>query len=182
LPKPALRGAVQYENAAACLAAAEALAEWLPIEPARLGASLVRVTLAGRLQSVWRDGVEWVFDVAHNPEAAAVLAGELRAVRPPGRTLAIVGLMADKDIRGVLEPMSGLIDAWWVTRAATERASEAAVIAAVLGALGCDAVQLSADVHAACKRAQADAGPGDRVVVFGSFYIVGPALSALEIY
>jgi dihydrofolate synthase/folylpolyglutamate synthase len=39
LPKPALRGAVQYENAAACLAAAEALAEWLPIEPARLGAS-----------------------------------------------------------------------------------------------------------------------------------------------
>jgi dihydrofolate synthase/folylpolyglutamate synthase len=182
LPKPALRGAVQYENTAACLAAIEILDPGMAGEHAALATALAGVVLPGRLQSISIDGVEWLFDVAHNPAAAGVLAAELEAKPVPGRTLAIVGMMADKDIGGVLKPVAGLVDDWIVTHADSERASDSAAIARLLESLGCERVREALDVTAACKHARSHARPGDRVVTFGSFYIVGPAMSALGLY
>jgi dihydrofolate synthase/folylpolyglutamate synthase len=182
LPKPALRGAVQYGNTAACLAAIEALDPRVADKHEALALALAGVVLPGRLQSILSDGVEWLFDVAHNPAAARVLAAELEAKPVQGRTLAIVGMMADKDIGGVLEPMAGLVDEWTVTRADSERASDSAAIARLLESLGCERLHEALDVTAACELARRHARPGDRVVTFGSFYVVGPAMSALGLY
>ncbi len=182
LPQPSLKGQVQYANAAACLAAVEALRAELPVEDDALASAISTVQLPGRLQRAQIVGVDWIFDVAHNPAAAHVLAEELRRDPATGRTFAIVGLMADKDLAGVFEPLAELVDTWLVTCAESERASEPQALAAALKELGCVDVREVVDVAGACTLARRESSAGDRVVTFGSFQIVGPAMAALEIY
>ncbi len=182
LPRPRLAGRVQYTNAAACLAVAEALHATLPVERCNLADAIAAVRLPGRLQRAKLHGVEWIFDVAHNPAAARVLADELERDPPAGRTLAIVGLMADKDVAGVLEPIAASVDAWLVTRSESERASDPQTLTAALKSLGCADVGEAVDVTAACRLAAEQTRVGDRVVTFGSFRIVGPAMAALGLY
>jgi len=182
LPRPPLAGDVQYDNAAACLAVVEAMQARLPVTRDVLVGAIEAVRLPGRLQRVRVGGVEWIFDVAHNPAAARVLADELGRDPTAGRTLAIVGLMADKDIAGVIEPIARSVDKWLVTQAESERASDPAEIVAVLERLGCADARAVVDVASACALATSELRTGDRVVAFGSFQIVGPAMAALELY
>ena len=182
LPRPPLAGQVQYANATACVAAVEALNAKLPVDGCELAAAITSVRLPGRVQRARIGGVEWIFDVAHNPAAADVLAQELGREPPTGRTLAIVGLMADKDIAGVLKPLAEHVDAWLVTCAKSERASDLRVLSGTLREFGTADVREIADVASACELAANAAVAGDRVVTFGSFQIVGPAMAALEIY
>jgi dihydrofolate synthase/folylpolyglutamate synthase len=182
LPQPSLPGAVQYGNAAACVAAVEAMQPILPVAWDVLAPALTQVYLAGRLQTEQIHGTEWVFDVAHNPAAAATLGSELARRPVPGRSIAIVGLMADKDIAGVLRPLIGIVDTWLVTHADTERASATSVLAATLRGLGCADISEFTSPELAYERALALAGAGDRVVTFGSFRIVGPVMTALRLY
>ena len=182
LPRPSLAGHVQYGNAAGCLAAVEALRSRLPVGHRELAEAIATVRLPGRLQRADRDGVEWIFDVAHNPAAARVLAEELGREPATGRTLAIVGLMADKDIAGVFEPLAQSVDTWIVTRSQSERASDPRDLTAALGALGSTDVREAGDVAAACALATRETTAGDRVVTFGSFQIVGPAMATLGLY
>jgi len=182
LPRPPLAGDVQYGNAAACVAAVEALQPLIPVSWEALAPALVQVHLAGRLQIEQLHGAEWVFDVAHNPAAAAVLGGEMARRAVPGRTIAIVGLMADKDIAGVLRPLIGTVDAWIVTCADTARACATGVLATTLRELGCaDVVEVQSPLLA-CERALAHTRPGDRVLTFGSFRIVGPVMTEVRLY
>ncbi|NIW24942.1 MAG: bifunctional tetrahydrofolate synthase/dihydrofolate synthase, partial [Gammaproteobacteria bacterium] len=182
LPRPPVAGQVQYANAAACLAAVEALQALLPVDDRDLAAAIATMRLPGRLQRAQVGDVEWIFDVAHNPAAAQVLAEELGREPTAGRTVAIVGLMEDKDILGVLGPIAAFADAWLVTCARSERASEPKALAAALEKLGSTNVRDVLDVESACDIAASETGAGDRVVTFGSFQIVGPAMAALEIY
>jgi dihydrofolate synthase/folylpolyglutamate synthase len=181
LPPSALPGERQYDNAAACVAATEALRDTLPLDPDSIAAALRDLQLPGRLQRVVIDGVEWVFDVAHNPAAAAGLAAELARSPASGRTFAVVGLMADKDIGGVLAPFDGLVDEWLLTRADSERAAETSMLAAALA--GCRAAVVSSSDGPAQTGsiAATRAARGDRIVVFGSFQVVGPVMAALQL-
>ena len=176
LPLPALRGVNQLRNGAAALMAVELMSPRLPVAVADIRAGLGDVTLAGRFQ-VLPGKVPLIADVAHNPQAAAALAQNLAAGATPGRTLAIVAMMADKDIVGTLSPLLNEVDDWSVTTVTAPRAASAAMVADALIGLGrqprCYAsVALALD--AACR----DAGDHDRIVVFGSFYTVADALRA----
>ena len=44
-----------------------------------------------------------ILDVAHNPHAAAYLAGRLKSLAKTGRVLAVIGMLHDKDIAGTGE-------------------------------------------------------------------------------
>ena len=83
-------------------------------------------------------------------------------------------------MRGVLEPLKPIVDRWLVTRADDPRATAPEALVDVLGP-GC-IVSTHVDVAAACEFARCRSRPGDRVVVFGSFRVVGPAMSALGLY
>jgi dihydrofolate synthase/folylpolyglutamate synthase len=126
--------------------------------------------------------VEWLLDVAHNEPAAAVLAAELRARPAPGRTLGVVGMLGDKDVRAVATILDPLIDQWIFCSITDEpRGLTAAALRARAGTLR-GAGELAPTVAAGCERVGALARPGDRVVVFGSFHAVGPALEWLRLY
>ena len=175
LPAPGLAGAVQLRNAASAVLAARLLAPRLPVDDAALARGVAQARITARFERRGRDP-EWVLDVAHNPEAARNLAANLRAHPLPGRTVAVLGMLADKDVAGVLAPLIGLIDAWQVAGLDGPRGASAQQLATALTALGVAAVNVHVDVAAACRAARQAAGCGGRVLVFGSFHTVEQAL------
>jgi len=183
LPPPALAGANQIDNAATAIATIEALAPPLAVSAAAVAQGLTSVRLSGRFQVVApaRAGQPtWILDVAHNPDAAAVLARNLRDLPAAGRTLAVCGVLADKDAAGVAAQLRNSIDAWWLASTDGARGTSSAELAMRIAAQIAAPLNLAGDIAAACEAALAAAGPLDRIVVFGSFHTVGPAMDWLE--
>jgi dihydrofolate synthase / folylpolyglutamate synthase len=181
LHAPNLAGAIQYRNAATALAAArqlQAIHGGMRLSQAEVvNRGLATVRLAGRFQVV-PGPVEWIIDVAHNPAAVTELVTAVRARAPARRTLAVLGMLADKDVPAVAAVVAPLIDTWLLCDTSGERGLPAGVLCERLGAVR-GAVRLCSDIAAACAAARAAAVPGDRVLVFGSFHVAGPALDAL---
>jgi dihydrofolate synthase/folylpolyglutamate synthase len=176
LPLPALRGPHQLANAAVALMALDALHERLPLSVAQIRDGLTHVQLAGRFQVV-PGPVTRVFDVAHNPHGAHALAATLREHPSGGRTLAVCGMLRDKDITATLREMTARVDAWYVAPVASPRSADAAQIERALQQADNRApVHAFDDVRSAYAAAVRDARPGDRVLVFGSFYTVAAAI------
>ncbi len=180
LPAPALEGEIQYRNAAVAIAALSVLLTPREPEPEAVAAALREVRLPGRLQFV-AGPVEWVFDVAHNEAAAAVLAAELRSRPVRGRTLAVFAVLADKDAGAVAMQLDGLVDHWLLCALPVPRALAPEELRQRMGVLR-GGNELAGNVAAAVARASALARAGDRVVVCGSFHTVGPALEARQLY
>jgi dihydrofolate synthase/folylpolyglutamate synthase len=181
LPNPALPGRVQVGNAATALLALTRLARRLPLTRAAIERGLREVALPGRFHRVPdARGFEWVLDVAHNPNAASALAENLRETPVPGRTLAVCGMLADKDVPGVVATLRQSISAWYAATPEGPRAIDAQELTRRAKTVGIE-MRPAGDVASAMRHAAADARRGDRVVVFGSFHTVGPALVALGV-
>jgi dihydrofolate synthase/folylpolyglutamate synthase len=179
LPAPGLGGSVQVANAATTLAALRALGPRLPLPRPAVERGLRSVRLPGRFQRIAAaSGFEWVLDVAHNPDSARVLAANLARYSVPGRTIAVCGMLADKDVESVVEILRDRVDDWIAAGTDGPRALDDAALAARAVARGV-VMALGGTVPDALERAAAVAGRGDRVVVFGSFHTVGPALEHL---
>lgn len=176
LPRPALRGTFQYANAAASVMAVGLLQARLPVGAAALAQGLAQVTLAGRFERL-RGDPEVIIDVAHNPQAAEALAGLLREYPGRGRTLAVMAMMADKDIDGVLHALHPCMDAWYLGDLTLERALPAQQFAQYLGATGVTEIYCHNTLLKAYQQALSDARPADRIVVTGSFYTVAEILA-----
>jgi dihydrofolate synthase/folylpolyglutamate synthase len=179
LPPSRLAGEIQYANAASALAALEALGLGAEISHDIAARALERVALQGRFQIV-PGPVEWILDVAHNEPAARCLAAQL-AQRPcAGRTLAVAGILRDKDAAGIAAALAPVIDAWVPCTLEGARGEPAAALRERLTGAR-EVIALAPDVAAGCAIAREQARPGDRIVVFGSFYTVGPALDWLSL-
>jgi len=181
LPLPALPGRVQVGNAATALLALHQLADRLPLGRAAIDLGLHEVALPGRFQRlIDARGFEWVLDVAHNPAAARALADHLREMPVRGRTLAVCGMLGDKDVAGVIATLRSSIDAWYAATPEGPRAIDARELSK--RAQGADIeMRVGGEVASAMQLAAAAALAGDRIVVFGSFHTVGPALVALGV-
>lgn len=178
LPFPVLRGDYQLDNAAGALMALETLKGVLPVSQAHIREGLLAANVRGRFQALPGLPVR-VLDVAHNPDAVHRLAQTLRQQQVAGRTLAVFGMLRDKDIVSVARSMKDIVDAWYVTSlGATERGATAREVAQAIALAGSDKpVTAFNDARAAYAAARRDAAAADRIVVFGSFYMVGDILS-----
>jgi dihydrofolate synthase / folylpolyglutamate synthase len=182
LPQPALAGDTQFSNAATALAALEELEPGVSIPAAAVEQGLMSVRLVGRFQIIESKagGPRWILDVAHNRDSARVLGDNLRASSVAGRTLAVCGILADKDARAIIGEIRDCFDAWWLVSIDGARGSSAAELAKRIGGDVQGQLHTADTVVDACAAAGAVAGPLDRIVVFGSFHIVGPAFDWLE--
>lgn len=178
LPRPRLYGAFQLQNAAGAVMALQQCAARFPVSEQALREGLQTAQVRGRFQIV-PGAVTCIFDVAHNPHGAEVLAATLREHACAGRTLAVCAMLADKDSAGVLHALRDSVDSWYVAGLAAPRGARAEQLAAVLSTAGA-AVTAHNNVADACRAALRDARPGDRVVAFGSFYTVAEAWPALQ--
>lgn len=167
------------QNAALALQAYALLDQ--PWRPERLKQALNSARVTGRLdrRTLRYQGrtVSLLLDVGHNPHAAAYLAERLET--RAGRRLAVFGLLTDKDLDGVLDPLLAKIDSWAVADLPTPRTRSGAALEAALRTRGAQVVSypsIGAALEARCVEASED----DEVLVFGSFYSVAAALEWLD--
>ena len=178
LAPPSLAGNVQIQNAAGVLALVEALDLEGLLAADVVDAALGSLALPGRMQLLAGDP-EWLFDVAHNPAAATALAETLGTADTAG-LVAIVGMLDDKVVEGVVAPLAGTVDRWIAVTADSPRAIDARELARQVANTTNAACQVADSLDAAIGLAQELTTPADRVLVTGSFYLVGPVLERLS--
>src|SRR5690606_20055198 len=109
LAYPALRGMNQLLNASAALAALESLRDRLVVPAQAIRIGLAQVELPGRLQVI-PGTPPVILDVAHNLHAAAALGQNLDSMSQQGTTHAVVGMLRDKDVAGVIARLASRVD------------------------------------------------------------------------
>lgn len=197
LPLPALEGLYQLNNAACAITAVESLQSRLPVKVDAIANAMLQVRLLGRFQTVSRVPSEKqtprvILDVAHNPHAANALAENLRATKiqldstHPAKTFAVFAILADKDIKGVIEAVKNDIDGWYVAGIDHARGASAVDVAKMITNIlpeanikifdGADNAYLQAchDIEACI-----DANENDKIIVFGSFFTVSTVMQLL---
>lgn len=167
--------AIHAENAGGALAGIYALHTILPVRSESLEA-LNLVTVPGRRQHFAGAASVW-FDVGHNPQAIQALADELGRENVAGKTRAVFSMLADKDIEGSVGLIKDHVDEWYLAEVQDVRAIAINALRERLRSLPlADTMGMTkpADVfyHALSKTRA-----GDRLVVFGSFYLVGDILA-----
>ena len=178
LAYPGLRGNNQLANAATALAALEVIKTHLPVAMKDIRQGLLEVQLAGRFQ-ILPGRPTTVLDVAHNPQAARVLADNLGGMAFHRSTWAVFGMMADKDIDAVIEPLRERVTHWLPCALDGHRAASVDFLADRLRKLGCAVMGSFASPAEALVFAQENVGEDDRILAFGSFLTVAGALQML---
>jgi dihydrofolate synthase/folylpolyglutamate synthase len=179
LRQPAMRGQAQLQNVSAVLAVLEALKLDHLLTPAIVNAALAETVLDGRFQIVEKK-CNWLLDVAHNPAAAEVLADLLREQDIDGKVTAVIGMLADKDVEGVITPLNDLVDSWIAVTVEGARAETATRLAIRIANASGKPCLIAESTTSAFQSAIDKATPEDTVLVAGSFYLVGPALEWLR--
>ncbi|MGH3754483.1 MAG: bifunctional tetrahydrofolate synthase/dihydrofolate synthase [Pseudonocardiaceae bacterium] len=182
-----LHGEHQAHNAVLALAAAEAFfgagaSRSLDVDVVR--DAFATVTAPGRLERV-RTAPSVFLDGAHNPHAARALATALRAEFDFRRLVVVLGVMRDKDVRGILVELEPVVDEVVVTTSSSPRAMNTDTLADVAReVVGAKRLQVKPRLADAIETAMAsveDVDPGvDRisgagVVITGSVVTVGEA-------
>jgi dihydrofolate synthase/folylpolyglutamate synthase len=174
-----LHGAHQAVNAACALAAVQAHVGH-PLKPTVVRAGFAGVRSPGRLELLRTDdGTPVLLDGAHNPAAARVLAHSLRELHGDRRRVAVLGVMADKDIPTMVELLGAVVDEVIVTEPDSPRAATVDQLADVCHAAGLPVTAAVPDVGDAVRLAARRTGTHGMVVVTGSLYTVGDARAAL---
>ena len=198
LPLPVLQGRYQLNNAACAITAIESLQSRLPVEIDAIKNAMLLVRLAGRFQTVSKfaatSDTPWVIlDVAHNPHAAKALAENLRAIKTQssnvrtGKTFAVFAMLADKDIKGVIDAVKHEIDAWYVAGIDHARGALAKDLAEMIaGVIPNASIQTFNDANNAYQHACIDieacidVNENDKIIVFGSFFTVSTVMQFLS--
>ncbi|GAA2237624.1 Mur ligase family protein [Herbiconiux moechotypicola] len=176
-----LYGTHQGHNAAVAVAAVEsflgggsqALSEEVLTE------GLATVTSPGRLQLVGTEPTVLV-DAAHNPGGALVLAEAIGEYFSFGKVIAVVAVLADKDVSGIIRALDPVVDEFVVTSSSSDRAIDPDELAsAVVAVAGADRVVVEVELRDALQTARelaADAEQG-AVLVTGSITLVGEVIA-----
>lgn len=159
--------AVDPVNAAtavqALCAAGFALTEQTVVEACR------SVRNPGRLETLQHSGMTWILDVAHNPNGADFLCDRLRALFAGRRIRAVVGCLADKDVRGIVGPLRPLVAEFAYADTRSPRGRSGAELRAACDDLPAFAGALDDAVDHVLSRCDNER---DVILVFGSFDVV----------
>lgn len=180
LPEPNLKGEHQYRNVSAVIMALTLLAKRLPVTVQSIMQGISTVQLTGRFQLIDAE-IPVLLDVGHNPQAVQTLVDYIRDYYPEKRIHAVFAMMKDKDIPGVLEIMKPVVFRWYfaplndnprcVSEASMREFFQQCKISRVdFGFSG---------LQEAFASARNNAGKGDLLLVFGSFFLVSEYLAGL---
>lgn len=168
-----LIGVAQAANASVALSMLRAAGTpWVASleEAARV---LPGVHLPGRFQRIG----SCIFDVAHNVDGMKSLVKTLSDVKPASPVIAVVGILADKDWRGMLDVLAPAVQSVVLVEppsAPQSRAWNGKEAESYARSKGIEAA-FDSDFNAALKRASSTSGT---TLITGSFHTVGDALVA----
>lgn len=177
---PGLPGRYQLWNGACALALAEQLADsGVVVTGAALTNGIADARWPGRMERFpLPNNLELLLDGAHNPAGAAALADSLRHDQAGRRIILVLGVMADKELDGLLQQLLPMAEVVITVAPDQERALSAEQLAAQCVANGHSA-HAAGTVEQGIFRAQDLAGAGDLIVVAGSLFTVGEARAML---
>ena len=115
-----------------------------------------------------------ILDVAHNPHAGRYLAKKLvqfKAQHQYSKIIAVVAMLADKDISNTLSPLSKTVNEWYIAPLTVPRAATAEQMTTKLTQFT-NSINCFDNVTQAFKMANQKAQSTDLILVFGSFYTV----------
>jgi dihydrofolate synthase/folylpolyglutamate synthase len=187
LPRPALLGAHQIDNAGIVLAAVETLQAAFPVATASLANGLTNVRWPARLQKLTQGPMVealpsnaqiWV-DGGHNEDAARVIAATLRDWRgaEPDRTIHLVfGTLNSRDPEHYLNQFPGLVAQVRTVAIPGEPSTISAEKAAGAGRrVGLEASSATS-VATAIHQISATSPGAIRILICGSLYLAGTVL------
>jgi dihydrofolate synthase/folylpolyglutamate synthase len=175
-----LHGKHQASNAAAALVAVEVFfgENELDIDAVREG--FAQVKSPGRCEVIHRDPTI-ILDAAHNPHGSVALHQTLDSEFTFDEIIGVVGVMGDKDARGILVNFEKFMDSIIVTKNSSHRAMDVSDLEKLsIEIFGADRVHSAPNLEAAIEKALKDSirplsDESLGIVVTGSVVTVGEA-------
>lgn len=181
---PALQGRFQTMNILLAIEVAERLkALGVDIDERAVTEGIRKTVWPGRLQKVSRDPC-LLLDGAHNPDAAERLAEVIPSQFDYERLFLVLGILKDKDIAGICRRLVPLADHVILTSPVSDRAASAAELYDTIQADGlAEGRDIAVYPHLAdaLSHARAHAGTKDLILVTGSLYTIGEAMTLLGV-
>jgi dihydrofolate synthase/folylpolyglutamate synthase len=188
-----LTGEYQMQNASVAIRAA-----MIALDSLRLSGSLSNENVSswikkGLAETKWPGRLEMlkeapliIIDGAHNPAAADALSGAIKKIflEKYKRIIILLGIMGDKDAKGIMQPLLPLASEVILTSPEYDRASPPERLAEIAISSGFSDVKVASTVKDALKMAEGIANAStvpSLILVTGSFYTIGEAKEALGI-
>lgn len=164
---------VPQQSAALVRAVAQELcASHFPqLTDAHVAQVLAKYRMPGRWEVV-QGAFEVIMDVAHNPPSSLWLSQQLRRHPCQGRTWALWGGFADKNLEGISQPLLSEVHQWCVATVPGTRAASAAHLAHGLKERGAAVQGLFQSPEEAFVSLTHCLSPQDRLLIFGGFSVV----------
>jgi len=173
-----LLGDHQLQNAALAVLVCDLFAgRDRPIPESAIREGLAQVRWPARFQVI-AGKPAIVLDGAHNADSARYLAATLKRIFPGQKVRAVIGLGADKDVEGFFRELKPALFGVILTRSQTMKAVPGERLAAALAGFAGE-VEEVARVEDAVQQALAQAEAEEVVLITGSFYVIGEAISYL---
>jgi dihydrofolate synthase/folylpolyglutamate synthase len=180
--KLSLPGRYQLNNLAVALSAVEVLktSAGIDVPELALRAGLSNVQgltgLAGRL-TLLQEQPRVIADVAHNPDAVRNLVHSMRGFKIE-KLVTVFGVLKDKDYLPMVRDLGGVSSEVIAVAPRSERARSASDVAAAFQREG-NRVRAALSVEEGVKLALGLAGNRGAILITGSHYVVGEAMSLL---
>ncbi len=180
-----LPGRHQLYNACTAIRAIELLVKnGLSIPDKAVAEGLLNVNLEGRLEYI-SDEPPIILDGAHNPKAMSALAESMSDLFPNKEIILILGVMNDKDIPGIINPIVNIADSIILTQASYERAASSQTLAYTIKELEKQAefssipIRTTDTVAEAIDLAKSQCHDNSIILITGSFFTTGEAKELL---
>ncbi len=179
LPLLPLVGDFQYDHAGAAINAINILNPKILEDKKCMDNGIKNISLLGRYQILSRKP-EIILDVAHNEDSAQKLQENLKR-DPNQHTIAIIGILKDKDVYSLIKPMINIVDSWYCVTIDNSRGMNAREIKTRMSTLvGKDKIFTFDNIADASAIAMSNLDTDHRLIIYGSFYTVSDYLSYYE--
>jgi dihydrofolate synthase/folylpolyglutamate synthase len=135
----------------------------------------------GRWSTVTREGVEYVLDVAHNPQAWEAFLRELRSRLRDRPAVAVVSVTTERSVDQLVDAVadSGLFSKVWATTTSVRPTHDPELVAAAFVDAGVAAGSAATPAEALEQATAFARDHGVKVAIFGSTFLVTDAMSWL---
>ena len=177
---PSHWGPGECHNLALSLTSIEMMDSKLLPSAKELNHLLSNFSVPGRFEIIEQKQT-WILDVAHNPHAAENLKKKLESLNPGKKITVILSMMQDKDVIGFVKILDDLVAQWIVCEMDTSRSHSAQTLQKKLIDYGMANVSAESGLIEAFSNIKNRTKKNDRILITGSFEIVGPAKKWLDI-
>lgn len=139
--------------------------------------SIKNITLPGRFQILSNDP-KVILDVAHNPHAVLHLSQKIKNMKGIGKIYAIMGVLKDKDISGMILNLESLVDYWYFIPIYRDRGMSSKT--QLINILPKNFNFLE-NFNLAWYDINLKVKKEDIILIFGSFYLVSEAIRVIHL-